>query len=240
MSTKRSKMVAAATSAAAILLLSACGNYEPSGSPRERANVWNLNQSSSVADSLEGKASSLKEQVEREDAYEDAAQKAKEAKNEAKEERERREVRSGGDPVSTRNDPEPVGGRLTGPEAYAAIVNWAQSKVGTPYVWGGESEEEGGFDCSGLTQVGYAQAGYRIPRVAQDQYRASNVHPKRKDLIIGDLVFYGTSSNLHHVAIYIGSNMILHAPKPGAKIRFNTIEEAGSDYYGATRVIQAQ
>lgn len=119
--------------------------------------------------------------------------------------------------------------------AWVIAINWAQTKLGHKYIWGGESDKEGGFDCSGLMQAAYFQAGVELPRVAQDQYRATSDHPARGELRPGDLVFYGTSKNIHHVGLYLGSGTMLHAPNSRSVIRFDKIDYM-SDYYGATRI----
>src|SRR5690242_5732320 len=66
----------------------------------------------------------------------------------------------------------------------AGAIAFAQGKLGTPYLWGGEgSAEQGGrFDCSGLTQAAYAKVGIALPRVANDQYNAGP-HPSRDQLL---------------------------------------------------------
>lgn len=126
--------------------------------------------------------------------------------------------------------------------AWVTVINWAQTKLGTPYLWGGNgtADQGGRFDCSGLTKAAYAQAGIELPRVAQDQYSATGVHPKESELRPGDLVFFGKRRNLHHVAIYVGRDdkgnaMMLHAPRTGTRIRFDKVHYMG-DYYGATRI----
>lgn len=106
-----------------------------------------------------------------------------------------------------------------GPEAdttssdagYAAVL-YAQGQIGIPYLWGGDGPAEGGFDCSGLTRAAYLAAGIDLPRTAQTQYEAGPLVPPGEPLQIGDLVFYGTASNIHHVAIYIGDGQMITAP----------------------------
>ncbi|MFE8947710.1 NlpC/P60 family protein [Streptomyces sp. NPDC007856] len=123
----------------------------------------------------------------------------------------------------------------------AGAIAFAQGKLGTPYLWGGEgSAEQGGrFDCSGLTQAAYAKVGIALPRVANDQYNAGP-HPSRDQLLPGDLVFFSTdpsdSRAIHHVGIYVGGGYMIDAPRTGAVIRFDPIDTR--DYFGATRVTE--
>jgi len=120
---------------------------------------------------------------------------------------------------------------------WVTAINWASTRLGVKYVWGGDSMAEGGYDCSGLVLRAYEAAGVHLPRVANDQWAASDVHPKKNELLPGDLVFYGkgSSRNIHHVGLYVGSGYMLHAPNSRSVIRFDRIDYM-KDYYGATRV----
>ncbi|KUJ65368.1 peptidase P60 [Streptomyces albus subsp. albus] len=121
----------------------------------------------------------------------------------------------------------------------AAAIYFAQGKLGTPYLWGGNgTREQGGrFDCSGLTKAAYHSVGIELPRVANDQWNAGP-HPKRSELLPGDLVFFaydlGDPRSIHHVGIYVGGGYMINAPYTGAVIRFDKIDTP--DYIGATRV----
>lgn len=135
-------------------------------------------------------------------------------------------------------DPQPVAQTSDIP-AWVTAINWAQTKLGTWYLWGGNCDAASGgrCDCSGLTKTAYAKAGIQLPRVANDQYRTTNVHPKKGELRPGDLVFYGrTERGIHHVGLYLGSGMMIHAPRTGRTIAFDKITYM-SDYYGATRIV---
>ncbi len=133
-------------------------------------------------------------------------------------------------------------GRVAPSQQAAGAIYYAQSKLGTPYLWGGTgtAAERGRFDCSGLTQAAYRSVGIRLPRVADDQWNAGP-HPSRDQLLPGDLVFFATNLHdprtIHHVGIYVGGGYMIDAPHTGAVIRFDPIDE--SDYIGATRVTQA-
>ncbi|MEY9962762.1 cell wall-associated NlpC family hydrolase [Streptacidiphilus sp. MAP12-16] len=122
----------------------------------------------------------------------------------------------------------------------AGAIYYAQSKLGTPYLWGGEGLASQGyrFDCSGLAQAAYASVGITLPRVAADQWYAGP-HPTRSQLQPGDLVFFSHDphdpAQIHHVGIYIGGGIMINAPHTGAVIRYDSIDSEG-DYFGATRV----
>ncbi|MFJ5553431.1 NlpC/P60 family protein [Streptomyces sp. NPDC093225] len=130
-------------------------------------------------------------------------------------------------------------GRVAPSQQAAAAINYAQTKLGTPYLWGGEGtpEQNGRFDCSGLTQAAYRTVGVELPRVANDQYNAGP-HPSRDQLMPGDLVFFSDdladSRAIHHVGLYVGGGYMINAPYTGAVIRFDKIDTP--DYFGATRV----
>lgn len=87
--------------------------------------------------------------------------------------------------------------------------------VGYPYKLGGNSLA--GFDCSWLTMTSWKAAGYSIPRSSQLQYNALKKVPISQ-MRPGDLVFYGTnrnSSQIYHVALYIGNGQVVEAARPG-------------------------
>lgn len=127
----------------------------------------------------------------------------------------------------------------SGDPAKVALA-YARTKIGVPYLWGGDgTKADGGrFDCSGLTRAAYAKAGISIPRIANDQYNATDVHPSWDELKPGDLVFFGQKGNsrsIHHVGIYRGEGRMLHAPRTGTLIRIDDVHYM-NDYFGATRV----
>jgi cell wall-associated NlpC family hydrolase len=133
-------------------------------------------------------------------------------------------------------------GRVAPSQQAAGAIDYAQSKLGTPYLWGGTgvSADEGRFDCSGLTQASYHSVGIELPRVANDQWNAGP-HPARDQLLPGDLVFFAHNlsdpRSIHHVGIYVGGGYMIDAPHTGATIRFDPI--GSPDYIGATRVTLA-
>jgi cell wall-associated NlpC family hydrolase len=117
----------------------------------------------------------------------------------------------------------------------SVIVADAETYLGTPYVWGGESPRSG-FDCSGLVQWVYAEAGISLPRVAQDQYDAGPHLPAGATLYPGDLVFFGPGpSGVEHVGIYVGNGEMIDAPYTGAVVRFDRVSSVSLGFVGATR-----
>ncbi|GAB2595122.1 C40 family peptidase [Streptomyces capparidis] len=100
----------------------------------------------------------------------------------------------------------------------SAALAAAKTKIGSPYVWGGSGPNS--FDCSGLTSWAYAQAGVTIPRTSQAQANAGTRIPLSQAQP-GDLIIQ--YSDFHHVGLYVGNGMQLHAPKPGANVRYETL-----------------
>ncbi|GAA4786819.1 transglycosylase TgdA [Streptomyces ziwulingensis] len=131
--------------------------------------------------------------------------------------------------------------RVDPSEQAAAAIAYAQKKLGTLYLWGGNGtpEQGGRFDCSGLTKAAYESVGIELPRVANDQYNAGP-HPARDELLPGDLVFFSddltNSRAIRHVGMYVGGGYMINAPRTGAVIRFDPIDTP--DYFGATRVTE--
>ena len=128
------------------------------------------------------------------------------------------------------------GGGGAGARALAALAE-AEKYKGKPYKWGGSTPQTG-FDCSGLAQWAYAKAGIQIPRVTDAQFAASNgTSVDRGDLRPGDLIFFGKPGNIYHVAISMGGDKFIHAPKTGDVIREASLKESyfSSNYAGAKR-----
>ena len=126
-----------------------------------------------------------------------------------------------------------------GAGARAAIVRAALAQVGWPYVWGGESRTEGGFDCSGLVDHAYGRAGYQLPgRPTADVLWAMSVPLDPADLRPGDLVFLGARSGFaHHVGLYAGGGWVIAAPHRGALVSIEPLAAVPWDGFG--RILRA-
>lgn len=95
---------------------------------------------------------------------------------------------------------------------------FARSQVGKPYVWGATGPDS--YDCSGLTQAAWNAAGISLPRTTYDQVNAGTT-VTLAGARPGDLVFF--YDDVTHVGLYIGNGKMIHAPKPGAYVREESI-----------------
>ncbi|MFD8484032.1 C40 family peptidase [Kitasatospora sp. NPDC059673] len=104
-------------------------------------------------------------------------------------------------------------------EGAEAALAFARSVIGLPYIWGGEGPQ--GYDCSGLTMMAWRRGGKNLTHFAADQYAEST--PVTYDrLRPGDLIFWtrtGRAADIYHVAIYLGDDQMIEAPRPGTAIK---------------------
>ncbi|MFD3659308.1 NlpC/P60 family protein [Streptomyces sp. NPDC058659] len=119
-------------------------------------------------------------------------------------------------------------GLRTPSRAGAAALRFAVAQIGKPYVWGAEGPES--YDCSGLTQRAWAAAGREIPRTSQEQW-ATLPRVSLSELRPGDLVLYFPGAT--HVALYLGEGLVVHAPRPGGKVKVSPV--AANPLLGAVR-----
>lgn len=94
-----------------------------------------------------------------------------------------------------------------------AAIDFAYSKIGTPYLWGGTGPN--GYDCSGLTQASWGAAGVSIPRTTYTQYNLSN-QVAWEDIQPGDILFF--FPDLGHNGLYVGNGLMVHAPSSGKTV----------------------
>ena len=115
----------------------------------------------------------------------------------------------------------------------AAAVGYARAQLGHPYVWGAAGP--GTFDCSGLTMRAWERAGVDLPHFAADQYAASRP-VDYSQLQPGDLVFWshdGTPQGIYHVALYIGDDQMIEAPRTGTVVKVASLWIMGTPNYYA-------
>ncbi|MFL0245472.1 NlpC/P60 family protein [Candidatus Clostridium stratigraminis] len=146
------------------------------------------------------------------------------------------------------------------PAAPNAIVAYAYTFLGDPYVWSAEGEiltqavineykntdhdltgMEGyigrqSFDCSGLMQYVYAHFGIHISRTTYTQIN-EGTPVSRNNLQPGDLIFFGTYSDPHHVGMYVGNNCYIQAPYSGDVVRVSSLDNA-DQYLCARRILK--
>ncbi|MFF4380419.1 C40 family peptidase [Kitasatospora sp. NPDC001547] len=117
-------------------------------------------------------------------------------------------------------------------EGAAAAVAFARSRIGLPYVWGGEGP--GGYDCSGLTMMAWREGGRQLNHFAADQYARSTPIGYRQ-LRPGDLVFWSTTgraADIHHVGLYVGDDQMIEAPRAGMPVKQASLWIMGTpDFY---------
>jgi len=106
------------------------------------------------------------------------------------------------------------------------IIEYASQFKGTPYVWAGTTKK--GFDCSGYIYAMMRDSGYEVPRMADEQFEATQ-RVQRKDLKRGDLVFFTTYlPGPSHVGIYLGEGKFIHASSAGGGV---IVSQMNDGYY---------
>ena len=134
---------------------------------------------------------------------------------------------------------QPTVGGLASAQVIHAFLEAAVSRLGMPYIWGAAGPTS--FDCSGLVQWSFRQAGVIMPRVAADQARTGPAVPVSQ-LAPGDLLFYHTDPTapdyISHVAIYLGDGKMIQAPQPGMNVEVVPVD-VGSGFAGAIDVSPA-
>ncbi|MFF0723481.1 NlpC/P60 family protein [Streptomyces sp. NPDC004134] len=106
-----------------------------------------------------------------------------------------------------------------GPSKSEQVLAFAEAQLGKPYVWGATGPDS--YDCSGLTQAAWREAGISLPRTTYDQVNAGTQVAKA-DLQPGDLVFF--YDDISHVGIYVGNGQMIHASKPGDDVKYESID----------------
>lgn len=112
-------------------------------------------------------------------------------------------------------------------ETSRGVLDRALTAIGVRYRWGGSTPERG-FDCSGLVKYAFdAIAGVNLPRTSNAMARADGQKVKRDELEPGDLLFFNIRSRrVNHVAIYLGDDRFIHAPRRGKSVRIDTLKKS--------------
>lgn len=118
----------------------------------------------------------------------------------------------------------------SGSGSAADAIKAASEQLGDPYVWGGVGPD--GWDCSGLIQWAYKQAGVKIPRTSQQQQKVGKAVATDK-VQPGDLLFNGSPA--HHVVMAIGGGKIIEAPRTGLKVRIRSFKPG--EFTNARRIL---
>jgi cell wall-associated NlpC family hydrolase len=118
---------------------------------------------------------------------------------------------------------------VTGSSVGATALRYALTRRGMPYVWGAAGPTA--FDCSGLVQWSFKQAGVNLPRVAAAQSMVGSPVSAAR-LQPGDLVFFYRP--VSHVAIYLGGGKVLHASTAGEPVEIGNM--ADMPFHNARRI----
>ena len=138
----------------------------------------------------------------------------------------RRESRAGIDFQPTALDPSRFRNvDVAGFSGIDAVIAAAEGQLGWPYVWGGESRAEGGFDCSGLIDFALAAAGHSVGRPTAAGLQAISAPIALAAVQPGDLVFVGVPAE--HVGLVVRGGLAVEAPHRGAVVRLEPLANGG-------------
>jgi cell wall-associated NlpC family hydrolase len=199
--------------------------------------VAELAELQGVSVALAGRRQSALERLESERAGEEAAEEAAGEPAEAPADEPQTPQTPQSDPAQPEEpEQEPEPPAVPEPPAPAggadAAVAFARAQLGEPYVWGAAGPSA--WDCSGLTMQAWAAGGVSLPHYSAAQYDVSTPI-SASELRPGDLVFWGSSgpSSIHHVALYLGDGLIIHAPRTGRPVSIDSMYYwVPPDFYG--------
>lgn len=122
----------------------------------------------------------------------------------------------------------------------SSVLSRAVNVLGTPYRWGGSSPSKG-FDCSGLVKYAFNDVAHvNLPRTSSAMAQGHGVKVARADLKPGDLLFFNIKSRrVNHVAIYLGNDRFIHAPRRGKNVMIDSLKKPywNQHYVVAKRVL---
>ncbi len=125
----------------------------------------------------------------------------------------------------------------SGSDGQLQAIRYAFDRLGCPYLYGGESEAEGGFDCSGFVYNTLSiRMGYPMKRVADDQARDNRyLYVSREALQPGDAIFFYENADdtpegyIGHAGMYVGNGVFIHSSSSGGGVCFDCLEN--NDYW---------
>ncbi len=108
-----------------------------------------------------------------------------------------------------------------------SVLDRALTALGVRYRWGGSTPERG-FDCSGLVRYAFDSiAEVDLPRTSNAMSRSDGQKVTRAELEPGDLLFFNIRSRkVNHVAIYLGNDRFIHAPRRGKAVRIDSLKKS--------------
>ncbi|MDR2306213.1 MAG: C40 family peptidase [Paucimonas sp.] len=112
------------------------------------------------------------------------------------------------------------------PKQSSEVLSRAVNMLGTPYRWGGSTPKKG-FDCSGLVKYAFNDvANVDLPRTSNAMAQGQGVKVSRGELKPGDLIFFNIKSRrVNHVAIYLGNDRFIHAPRTGKRVSIDSLDK---------------
>lgn len=122
----------------------------------------------------------------------------------------------------------------TGTATVSNVLAEAKKHLGKPYAWGATGPNS--FDCSGFVQYVYKKCGVSLTRTTYTQVKGVGTYVAPGNEKPGDLVFFGSLKSPHHVGIYVGNGVFIHAPQTGDVVKYTKLIYM-SDYTQARRIL---